>query len=548
MFVPIYTLKLLSVNQNNQTDIQNARAARNRTNKIIQAAKTEYIKDTLYQNRNDPKKFWRVLNSTLLKGDSISSDITFNLGNDSYTSISNSCYYINEYFANIGKNLHSQFQMTQMDNNNNYTNVYNLENSAEDIIFTVEDIIMVVKSIDVHKGSGIEYLPSFILKDVFEILTDQLVFLFNKSVQTGIFPDSWATATITPIPKNGNKHCMNNWRPISIIPLIGKLLEKLCNSVLIDHLEMHDILCDEQNGFRRDRSTSTSIFNFVKNITESMNSKKLVGCMYLDFSKAFDSINHNRLLVKLKDMGVPKKLLDWITSYLSNRKIKTKLNNSISETSELVCGVPQGSVLGPTLFLCYINDLGMIIKNLGLSINLYADDAVVYHSSADPTVIEDNLKTSLTSVMHWCVKNYININIEKTKFCIYGTRANITRYTSEMVVSDNRHIQRCRSYLYLGVTLDECLTMKPNFNNVFKKFSYKIHQFGKIKKYLNVDTRLLVYKQTVLPLSEYVSFMMYLNTKHDVDKLQRLQNRALRMIYDIQNPRDISIDELHLQK
>ena len=244
-------------------------------------------------------------------------------------------------------------------------------------------------------------------------------------------------------------------------------------------------------------------------------------------------------------MGIPKKLLAWLSSYLGNRKIKTNLNNKISCTADLICGVPQGSVLGPTLFLCYINDLSMVTKELGLSISLYADDAIIYCSNHEHYFVKDRLERALAHIIEWCRENYININIDKTKFCIYGSRAKISKFKEHSLTSDANQIHQCKQYQYPGVILDECLTMKQNLNSSFKKNSYKIHQFGKIKKFLNFETRILVYKQTVLPLTQYVSFVLSLNTKNDVEKLQKLQNRALRMCYNIQNPRDISIAQLH---
>ena len=524
-------------------DIKLAHRARNRTTKLLHSSKADYIKESLYQYKDDPKKFWQILNNSLLKGEMNTNDVTFNVGNDVYTTIEDSCEYMNNHFANVGKRLHSQFSNSLLQNN--YVDEYNIECDNSEIMFNVDDIVKVVKDIDVHKGSGIDYMPSFILKDVFEVITSQLTYLFNQSMSKGIFPDSWAIATITPIPKVGNKHIANNWRPISIIPIIGKLMEKLGNSLLTKHLDIHNLLCNEQYGFRPKRSTSTAIFNFIKNIIDEINNRKIVGTIYLDFSKAFDSINHTRLIYKLKDMGIPKKLLLWITNYLKNRKIRTKLNNKLSTTSDLICGVPQGSVLGPTLFLCYINDLAKMVKNLGMSISLYADDAVIYCSNHESFFIQNRLERTLSHVMNWCNNNYININIEKTKFCIYGTRTNVSKFEPMTISSNGKEINRCNQYQYLGVVLDECLTMKQNFNSVFKKFSYKLYQFGKIRKYLNFETRVLVYKQTVLPLTEYVSFVMTLNNKHDVEKLQKLQNRALRMCFNIYDHKDITISRLH---
>ena len=524
-------------------DIAMARQARNNTNKLVLNAKSEYIKNALEQNKDDPKKFWRILNNTLLKSEKDSANIVFDMGNNQYSSCSDSCEIINSHFANVGRNLYAQFDI--LTNNTIYQQIYGIDTCDDDIKFCVNDVVKIVKKIDVHKSSGIDYLPTFILKDCFEVIVDQLTYLFNQSLNVGIFPDSWAVATITPIPKTGNKHLVNNWRPISIVPLIGKLMEKLCTNLLNSHLDLNDILCDEQYGFRPKRSTGLAIFNYIKLITEEINRKKIVGTIYLDFAKAFDSINHELLIAKLADMGVHLKLLNLLKNYLGNRKIRTKLNNTVSLTKDLICGVPQGSILGPALFLCYINDLALMVRSTGLNVSLFADDAVIYCSNYDQYFVKQRLERVFSKIITWCKTNFININIDKTKFCIYGTKTRVEDIEFNTLGDLNHQISRCHQYCYLGVKLDECLNLKSNFNMVFKKFSHKIYQFGKIKKYINVNTRILIYKQTIMPLVEYVGYMLYMNNNQDVAKLQRLQNRALRMCFDVNIPIDIRTTELH---
>ena len=173
-------------------------------------------------------------------------------------------------------------------------------------------------------------------------------------------------------------------------------------------------------------------------------------------------------------MGVNIFLLNWIKSYLKNRKIRTKLNNTISSLVNLICGVPQGSILGPTLFLCYINDLALTVKRLKLDISLFADDAVIYCSNYDQYFIETRLERALSEIVKWCKNNFINININKIKFCIYGTKTLVSEFDSNVLGDMGNQIARCHQYCCLGVKLDECLNMKQNYNNVFKKFSYKI--------------------------------------------------------------------------
>ena len=244
-------------------------------------------------------------------------------------------------------------------------------------------------------------------------------------------------------------------------------------------------------------------------------------------------------------MGVPITLIMWIEDYLSNRHIRTKVNNCVSSSRSLLCGVPQGSIIGPTLFLCYINDLAISLRNKDTNISLYADDAVIYCSDKQHSRLKTHLETLLTEIHCWSKRNFININVQKTKFCIYGYRSCVKKFQDVSICSGGQHIHRCQQYNYLGVLLDECMTLQSNFNCIFKKFSLKIYQFGKIRKYVDRSTRILIYKQTILPLVEYVSFMLYLNTTRDVEKLQKLQNRCLRLCLDIVNPRDVSIEHLH---
>ena len=527
-------------NTKTHDDLMKAKLARNRTNKLINSSKEDFIKTSLENNASDPKKFWRIINNSLLKNGNSSESVS--LTDEEGVSLSDkaSCTYMNDYLTNFGVNLKQQFT------GNLPTPTGHYERAILDWNYEILacDLISILKEIDCSKGSGLDFVPSFIIKDAFLSILPQILFLMNQSLLTGIFPSAWSVATVTPFPKNGDLHNVGNWRPISILPLPGKLLEKICTKLLLSELGENEILSKFQFGFRKGMSTSHAIFHYVKHIIDGINKNDITAAIYLDFARAFDSVNYRILDLKLSDMGLSQSLRRWIRGYLSDRRMCTKFNGHVSDTKPLVCGVPQGSVIGPILFLCYINDIVSIAERHDAHISLYADDAVIYVTSRNEDRLALMMQNCINDVILWCKTNQINLNVNKTKLCCYGRRQSL-KHVSLDVLLQNRPLNVCHQYNYLGVILDETMNLKANYNNIFKKFSYKIFQFGKIRRFLQTNVRVLVYKQTILPLVEYVNFMLFLNRNIDTSKLQRLQNRALHLCYNINNPRDISVLDLH---
>ena len=203
----------------------------------------------------------------------------------------------------------------------------------------------------------------------------------------------------------------------------------ICTKLLLDELCENTILSDEQFGFRSGLSTSHAIHHFVKYIIDGINSKNITAVVDLDFARAFDSVNYDILILKLRDMGISNTLTAWIKGYLSNRQMCTKFNGFTSDLKPLVCGVPQGSVVGPILFLCYVNDIN-VTHDTDTRITLYADDTVIYCRSNSVLDLQLSLQLMLDNVSTWCKCNRINLNISKTKLFCYGTRTNSTLATS----------------------------------------------------------------------------------------------------------------------
>ena len=521
----------------NKENLTKARSARNRVNKSINTSKQDFVKETLDLNKADPKKFWRIINSTLLKANSQQSQT--NLLSDDGSSLS-----YEDYLTGFGMTLTDQFSCTPIQPDSPSFNSYGRQRLNHSYTLTEDDILKIVNDIEISKGSGIDFLPSFILKDAFKCIVSQVTHMMNQSLITSIFPTAWAIASVTPIPKTGNLLSVKNWRPISILPLPGKLLEKMCTKLLLEELCENDILIDVQYGFRTGLSTSHAIQHYVKYIIDGINNKKVTAGVYLDFARAFDSVNYDILILKLRDMGISNMIVNWISGYLGNRQMCTKFNSYTSNTKSLICGVPQGSVVGPILFLCYVNDIIDVCSDASVKIVLYADDTVIFCRSDNVLELQDKMQNTLHNVSTWCENNRINLNVKKTKPCCYGTRHLLNGCHLNFSIN-NSPLLPCTQYKYLGVFLDETLNMEANLNYIFKQLSYKIFQFSKIRNYLDIKTRVLVYKQTVMPLAEYASFMLNLNRKHDIEKLQKLQNRALRLCFNVYSPRDVSVAALH---
>ena len=237
----------------------------------------------------------------------------------------------------------------------------------------VEGVASLLANLDPSKASGPDGIPARVLKDMANDLAPSLTLIYQASLQQGRIPDEWRKALITPIYKNGDRSCPANYRPISLTCIVCKTLEHIISTSIYNHLEEYDILCPEQHGFRRRRSCETQLISTVHDLVTALNNAEQVDAILLDLSKAFDKVPHIRLCHKLSFYGIAGHTLKWIENFLSGRSQQVILNGECTESCPVLSGVPQGSVLGPLLFLCYINDLPAQVKS---SIKLYADDAL----------------------------------------------------------------------------------------------------------------------------------------------------------------------------
>ena len=386
-------------------------------------------------------------------------------------------------------------------------------------------------------------LSSKLCKDAFLALPEQLTHLFNCSLQTGIFPDKWKLAKVIPLFKGGgDKELVQNYRPISLLPLPGKLLEKIVHNRVSGFFEQTNFLSERQGGFRKGFSTISTIADFTDNIFKEINLGNTSLAAFIDLQKAFDTVDFEILLNKLSAAGIRNNLLAWCRSYLLERSQKTLTNGQTSDVLPIACGVPQGSVLGPLFFLVYINDLGNALND-DCNFNLYADDAVLYHSGLNVNEATLKLQASLNEFCEWCTVNKLTINTKKSKLMVFGSRAKVKKVKQIQIFMNGDVLQKVPTFKYLGLILDSTLSYNSHISSVIRTVLHKMTLLSKMKRYLNNNVALSIYKSMLVPYLDYADVIFHNTSSGDLDKLQRLQNRCLRICLGFD--RQFSTDRAH---
>ena len=272
----------------------------------------------------------------------------------------------------------------------------------------------------VNKAAGLDRIPARLLKDAEAELAPSITYLVNKSISDGIVPDLWKVARVTPLYKSDDKLQVENYRPISVLPVLSKVVERVVHSQLNAHLHQLDFLYQHQYGFRRGHSTEQAITQLNNWVLQSMVKGKVTGLLFVNISKAFDSLNHKVLLHKLEHLGLSERSLRLFRSYLAHRQQSVSINGELSEPHTITLSVPQGSILGPLLFNVYINSLPNAVKETRMI--LYADDAVLFCDASTRQELQIALEREFTEISNWYTDNRLTINVKKTKFMLAGSK------------------------------------------------------------------------------------------------------------------------------
>jgi hypothetical protein len=414
--------------------------------------------------------------------------------------------------------------------------------SSAQVTFTREAVLTQLSKLKSTGPAGVDMLPPLFMKTLAHSLSAPLSLLFTLSYSTGNIPEDWRQSNVTPVFKGqGSRHCVNNYRPISITVVACRVMEAIVRDSIYNFLTTANLLTPHQYGFRAGRSTATQLIETVNDWTQSLDRGIGVDCIYLDFSKAFDKLSHSMLLTKLTAYGLHLSTIDWIRAFLHNRKQKVKLLTGFSDCIKCSSGVPQGSVLGPLLFLIYVNDLPSVVKNG--TIKMYADDAKVYKSvrnNADVALLQSDLSAIEAWSVLWCLP----LNIKK---CVLFRLRDIPNIT-DVYVLHGTNLTMVEHVKDLGVYFSKNLNFAYHCNYVYSCASRRLSLM--LRSFINRDKFFLtrMFKTYIRPIVEYCSCVWCPHFIKDIDLIESIQRRFTRSIPGLASlPYTTRLERLGLQ-
>ena len=363
--------------------------------------------------------------------------------------------------------------------------------------------------------------------------------IINLSLETGNFPQQWKVAKISPLLKSGSTTNFDNYRPISVLSIVSKVIEKIVHKQLMNFLDENKLLSTRQFGFRAKMSTELAATLLLDDVRKNVDKGKLVGAVFIDLSKAFDTISHSKVLTKLPSYGIDGKELRWFEDYLFNRPPQVSYNGVLSEPQHLKSGVPQGSILGPLLFVLFFNDITDVIET---NVIKYADDTVIYWADKDVSNLSKILTNEMTKLEKWMDENELILYVKKgkTEVLVFGTAQRLKRQSDELCIRyKGTRINVTTSYRYLGVEIDSALNLNTNFELCCKRASGRLRLLSKLSCFLDSQTACEIYRSMIVPVVTYCGILNLKITTGQSKKLAALHERAMGIIG--MNPKEFSI-------
>ena len=495
---------------------------RNRLVDMIRKRKEEYqieLENRINSQTNfGTKDWWKIVNNF------------FNRLGLSYSEIpplqdidSQEIVYLPEQKAELFNRFFvQQSQIEGIDDNLPFVEDNDLD--IETIVFTSDMVSKIIKDLDQSKAVGPDLVHNKLIVKAVDIISGPLAFLFNRSITESKFPCLWKTAHVTPIYKKGDRSLCTNYRPISLLSCVGKIMEKCIQKHIFDYLTEHNILTLSQSGFIPGDSTTYQLLSIYDDFCKSLDQQQTTQALFFDISKAFDRVWHRGLLHKLNAIGIRGSLLEWFADYLYNRKQAVVMKGQTSTYKIIQSGVPQGSVLGPLLFLIYIND---IVHDIDSQVKLFADDTSMYLRMEDGIERTEILNSDIRKILNWSRTWKVTFNPTKTELLTLSSHRSPDTYP---LIFDNDILLETTSHKHLGVILQNDCKWAGHIESVIAKVRPLIACLCSFKYKFNRKTLEILYKSYILPHLDYSDVVWDNCPAVLANELENIHLEALRII------------------
>ena len=484
--------------------------------RLISSAKFSFEKKLASNIKDNPKAFFGYVRSKQRVRDTVGP-----LRNMDASSLVNDkqemADILNEFFASVFVHEEGSQLVDILGGENDH--------SLNSVIFTECEVEKKLGRLGLTKSPGPDAVHPFLLKSFASLLACPISIIFQRSFDEGVVPSDWKCANVTPIFKKGDRSQAGNYRPISLTSVICKVMESIVKDAIVRFFDDHSVINSTQHGFTKNRSCLTNILEFLEDVTYSVDCGKPVDVVFLDFQKAFDKVPHNKLLCKLKGLGIKGGLLKWIGDWLDSRKQRVVLGGSVSSWKSVSSGVPQGSVLGPLLFVAYINDLDDCIGSS--SVKKFADDTKVYREICTKDDAA-HFQRDLDNIFNWSKDWGMFFNVDKCKVMHVGYGNASYPYNI-----NGRNLQVVEREKDLGVYLDSSMKPSKQCSEAARKGNWILGLIRRHFKFLHKDVVVRLYKQMVRPHLEYAIQAWNPFLSRDKFILEQVQRRATRLISSI---------------